>query len=423
MNKRTLTLLSLVICPVLAMGQIDGYRATYYVDGNKENYQYRSSIQLESTNSNASTVYATNGVELILIDMAINKTMGASADEDRRLTGVNSAILADGGSNIHMEECDVKSNCECADGFSAVGEGTKANIYKGSIRMTRADGAAVNASQDASIRIEKTIIDTYSSHSPAFYAISNGSVDILGCTGKNSGQVSPLFYSSNGNIKAQNCIMGTDRWSIGCVDEGLLDLTKNELKTKNLCGFLVYGAKECQRESRTWGKLILNNNRLEVSEGPLVFVTNSGGDIYLSRNKISCSNDEIISIKADDWGIQGQNYGEAKVTLEKQSLKGDILVDDQSSLDLNLKKGSKFNGNITGPNSSKRTVKVYMGKGTKWSFKGDCYLTSISFEQPFEKGLKQIKGKHTIYYDSSDPANAALNGKEYKTSKGVLKPM
>ena len=131
MNKRTLTLLSLAICPVLAMGQIDGYRASYYVDGNKENYQYRSSIQLESTNNNASVVYATNGVELILIDMAINKTMGASADEERHLTGVNSAILADGGSNIHMEECDVKSNCECADGFSAVGEGTKANIYKG----------------------------------------------------------------------------------------------------------------------------------------------------------------------------------------------------------------------------------------------------------------------------------------------------
>ena len=217
--------------------------------------------------------------------------------------------------------------------------------------------------------------------------------------------------------------MGTAKWSIGCVDEGCLELTDNDLQTKSLCGFLVYGAKECERESRTWGKLVLKGNRLAVAEGPLVYVTNTGGDIYLSNNKINCSNDEIISIKADEWGIKGQNYGEAKVTLYKQSLKGDILVDEESSLELNIQKGSKLNGRITGSNSLSRKIKVYMGKGTTWSFKGDCYLTSISFEQPLEKGLKQIKGKHTIYYDASDPANAYLNGKEYKTGGGVIKPL
>ena len=43
--------------------------------------------------------------------------------------------------------------------------------------------------------------------------------------------------------------------------------------------------------------------------------------------------------------------------------------------------------------------------------------------QPLEKGLKQLKGKHTIYYDPSDPANAQLEGKEYKTGGGKLCPL
>ena len=423
MRKRFLTLFSLAVCPVLAMGQIDGYRASYYVDGSKENFQYRSNVQLESINPDASVVYATNGVELVLTSMYLNKTMGGSSDEQRRQSGVNSAVLVDGGSNVRIDECEIKSNCELADGLSAVGEGTKVAITKGSFRMTRKDGAAINASHDASITANKVGIETFASHCPSFYASLNGSIDATECMGNNSAQVSPLFYTAKGNIKAQNCRMGTAKWSIGCVDEGCLELTDNDLQTKSLCGFLVYGAKECERESRTWGKLVLKGNRLAVAEGPLVYVTNTGGDIYLSNNKINCSNDEIISIKADEWGIKGQNYGEAKVTLYKQSLKGDILVDEESSLELNIQKGSKLNGRITGSNSLSRKIKVYMGKGTTWSFKGDCYLTSISFEQPLEKGLKQIKGKHTIYYDASDPANAYLNGKEYKTGGGVIKPL
>ena len=44
-------------------------------------------------------------------------------------------------------------------------------------------------------------------------------------------------------------------------------------------------------------------------------------------------------------------------------------------------------------------------------------------EQPVEKAVKSLKGKHTIYYDPSDPANAPLGGKEYKTGGGRLCPL
>ena len=215
--------------------------------------------------------------------------------------------------------------------------------------------------------------------------------------------------------------MSAGKWTIGSVDNGLIELNDNELKAGSVCGFLVYGADGKDRERRSSGKLILKNNNITVTEGPLLFVTNAMGEISLSGNKISCRNDEIICIKADEWGVKGSNQGQGTIDVEKQTLKGDIYVDSISTLKLVLNKGAKLNGSITGMPSDRREVRVTMGKGSVWTVKGDVYLTDIMFEQPIEKGLKQIKGKHVIYYDPD--LSTGLGGKEYKTGGGVLKPM
>ena len=246
-------------------------------------------------------------------------------------------------------------------------------------------------------------------------------MEITEARGDNTGQAASTFYSSGGTIKAEKCEMSSAKWTIGSLDEGLLELTGNKLKAGGVCGFLVYGADGKQREQRSAGTLVLNKNEITVTEGPLIFITNAGGTISLSRNKIICKNDEIISIKADEWGPKGNNQGDATINLEAQTLNGDIYVDSISSLELTLAKGGKLNGSITGDATDRRNVKVFLKKGAKWNLKGECYISSISFEQPLEKGLKQLKGKHVLYYDPE--VDTELGGKEYKTGGGVLCPM
>ena len=58
-----------------------------------------------------------------------------------------------------------------------------------------------------------------------------------------------------------------------------------------------------------------------------------------------------------------------------------------------------------------------------WTVKGESYLTSIEFTKSLKKGLKQLKGKHVIYYDPDDTRNASLGGREYKTGGGKLCPL
>jgi hypothetical protein len=423
MYKRIIAIVCVVLIPLIAIGQNVNIRASWYVDGAKVKYENRSHTALESASQGASVVYATNGVELILTKLRMNKTSGGILDDDRKETGRNSALLADELSQVLLEGCEVTSHASQADGVTANGKGTKVTLQEGKVVTNKSVSNAVSAINGAEIIVQKTEVNTTANQSPAFFAHNDGEIKVTEAFGQNGGQASPSFYVSSAVIRAEKCRLSSGKWTIGSVDTGLLEVTGSELKAGGVCGFLVYGANNKVSELRALDKLVLIKNTITVTEGPLILVTNAGGEISLSKNKISCRNDEIIAVKADDWGPKGSNMGNAIIDLDKQTLNGDIYVDSISSLELNLNKGGKLNGRITGNPCDGRTVNVCLKKGSAWTAKGDVYVNRIVFEQPLKKGLKQLKGKHVIYYDPDDAYNSPLEGKEHKTAGGVLRPM
>ena len=423
MHMRIPVILFACMLSITAMGQERKIQATWYVDGAKEKYENRSHTSLESLEQGTSVIYATNSVDLILTRLRMNKASGGVIDEDRMDTGRNSALLADCGSKVTMEFCEVVSHTPQADGVTASGKGTRIKLEEGSVTTNRLASKAICAIHGADVIVHKTEVNTSGNQSPAFFALDSGAVTVTEAFGLNAGQASPSFYVSTGKISADKCRMSSAKWTICSLDDGLLELTGNELKAGGICGFLVYGADR-ERECRSYGVLNLKKNTITVSEGPLILLTNSGADIYLTGNKISCKNDEIISVRRDEWGTKGLNQGDGSLYLEKQTLNGDIFVDSISSLSVFLKKGAKLNGRITGDPTDRRVVKINMYKGSTWTVKGDIYVTAVSFEGlSLEKGLKQIKGKHVIYYDPDALINSHLEGKEYRTGGGVLRPM
>lgn len=416
---RKSVLLFVCLLPLCAWGQNRKPVATWFVDGNVDKFENRSHTALESMEQGASVIYATNGTDLILTRLRLNKTSGSINDDDRRSTGINSTLLADNGSRVRVEFCDVTSHASNADCITASGQGTKISIQEGTVTANRSGSAAVNSVHGAEITIFKTEVKTIGNQSPSFYTLDGGKLDITEAFGQNAGQASPLFHSS-GNIFATKCRMSSGKWTIGNVEDGVMVLLKNELKAGGICGFLIYSTGAADVES----VLDLNRNSITVTEGPVFLVTNNNdAKIFVSGNSISCKNDDLLQVRADDWGVKGSNGGHALLTASKQSLSGDIFVDSISSLNLYLDKGGKLNGQINKVENRCAKVSVRIGKGASWTSKGDSYLTSIVFDQPLAKGLKQLKGKHTIYYDPADPANAPLEGKEYKTGGGMLRPL
>ena len=420
MSMRFPTLLFALLLPISVWGQNRDIRAAWYVDGNIEKNENRSHTALEAFEQGSSVVYATNEVYLILTQLRMNKTSGVIMDDDRRQTGVNSALLADKVSRVRVEECAVTSHVSNADGITTVGEGTTAIVQKGTVTTNKSGSAGIVAINGSVITDFKTEVNTASNQSPAFLAIDGGKIDIAESFGRCAGQASPLFHSS-GDIYATKCRLVSGKWTIGNVENGTLTLVNNDLKAGGISGFLVYSTKD----SDVKANLILSKNTMSVAEGPLFLVTNvdDATITVAENNKISLKSDELMSVRSDDWGKKGSNGGHAVFNVEKQSLSGSIDVDSISSLQVNLLKKGKLNGQINAVENRCAQVRVKLAAGSSWTSKGDSYLTSIEFDQPLAKGLKQLKGKHTIYYDPADPANAALEGKEYKTGGGMLRPL
>lgn len=423
MLMRIKVLLCVCMLPMFAWGQNRAPRATWYVDGDKVKWENRSHTSLEAMDPGSSVVYATNGVEVILTSLRLNKTSGTIMDDDRRERGINSVLYADAASRLTVENCTITSHTAMADGVSAYGEGTFVKMTGGMVVTNWNASVGINAENKGEFDLRNATIKCLDNHSFGIFASTDGVVNATATEITTGGQAAPAFYVSTGIIKADKSKANAAKWTIGSVDEGLLELTECELRAGGVSGFMIYGADGKQRTHRSTGSLVLTKNKITVDEGPAFFVTNACADITLNKNKISYHGKEIISIKADEWGTKGINQGDATVNVNKQTLSGDIYVDSISSLNLTLNKGAKLNGKITGNPVDTRTVKVVVNKGATWSAKGDVYISTIRFEQPLQKGLKQLKGKHVIYYDASNIINSYLEGKEYKTGGGWLRPM
>ena len=76
------------------------------------------------------------------------------------------------------------------------------------------------------------------------------------------------------------------------------------------------------------------------------------------------------------WGTTGSNGGTVKLTAEKQTLDGEILVDDISSLDLLMENGTVFTGAINASGES-GTVNVTLTGESAWTLTEDSYVTSF----------------------------------------------
>ena len=75
------------------------------------------------------------------------------------------------------------------------------------------------------------------------------------------------------------------------------------------------------------------------------------------------------------WGKSGENGGDVKMTLTNQTVEGDIVVDEISSLDLDMS-GSVLTGAINADNSGEN-ISVLLDENSTWNLTSDSYISSF----------------------------------------------
>lgn len=308
----------------------------------------------------------------------------------------NSSITKD-GANLTLKNITVTTNATGAnDVFSyggsattnnASSDGTTVNISDSKITTTKDNSGGIMTTGGGIMNATNLTIKTSGTSSAAIRSDrGGGEVNVNKGTYQTDGVGSPIIYST-ANITVKNAKL------IATKPEGVVIEGKNSVTLENVD--LTDTNNKLNGQSTTYKNIFLyqsmsgdasdgeatftaKNSNIVTNKGDTFYITNTSATINLSNNTIT-NNDKtgnFLRSKKDSWGNDGSNGGDTTLNMTNQSAIGNIVIDEISTLKMNLKDSSYYEGTINGDNSAK-SIKLVLDKTSKIKLTGDSYVTSL----------------------------------------------
>ncbi len=356
-----------------------------------------SSGTYTSTEKDEVAILLNGDTKTTLSDIAVTKTGDSDSGDSTSFYGTNSAILAKEGANITLKNLTIKTEANGANGVfcfggsattnNASGDGTTVTICDSDITTTKDNSGGIMTTGGGNMKASNLTVNTAGTSSAAIRTDrGGGAVTVDGGTYTTTGQGSPAIYST-ADITVKDSTL-VSKSSEGIVIEGKnnvtienCDLTDSNTKLngksttyKNI--FLYQSMSGDAAEGNA--EFTANNSTITTNNGDSFYVTNTTATINLNRNTIlnNDSSGNLLRVKADSWGKSGSNGGNVTLNATKQELLGNIVIDDISTLELNLKEGSTFEGTINGDNTAK-SIKLNIDDTSVITLTGDTYVTEL----------------------------------------------
>ena len=340
----------------------------------------------EAADENA--LRAENGANASIDGATVEKRKGdASSLENTLDYGLNAAILVHGKAELLLIVGDVTSAATGAGGVYA---------YDGTLRM---EGGNVRTNADSSfglaavhggeISLKETSVSTKGAFSPAVLALRDGGISMEGGIAATSGKASPAL-ESEGAIRAANATLRANNAEAADINGGSVTLTdcavsgsmgdviSADALVEPYCVALYNDADPAGRESA----FTMTRGALTAVKGDLFYATNTYANIYLEGVSLSLPEGRaLLRASGNDasrgWGAAGSNGAVCALTAQDQTLCGDIVADELSSVSLTLKGKTNYTGTVNTANTA-RAAEVTLGNGASWILTGNAYLTAFT---------------------------------------------
>ena len=357
------------------------------------------------TNSETNTVLVQNGGTLTLSNSKITKTGDTTNSGNSEFLGTNAAILTTYGSTAYIINSTIVTNASGANAIFATNTDSShsgAIIYVNdtTIDTYQDKSRGLDATYGGTIIADNVTINTRGG-SCAALATDRGEGTVIVSnsvlnTGvdNGTGQGSPCVYST-GAITAINCTGTAYGAQIVCIEgKNSITLINSTLYCSgegnrqengdyiDLAGVFIYQSMSGDAEVGTAVFNSTNSNLTILSTSdyytttPMFYVTNTKGIVTITNTTLNYGSGVLIKVSnQNQWGTIGSNGGDLTFNAINESLNGNIIVGDYSSLSLDLK-NSTYKGAIT--TSSNATSSVTIEAGSTWTLTGDSYLTSLT---------------------------------------------
>ncbi len=336
-----------------------------------------------ATEDDESAVDVGGSANETITNAIIKKDSGdATSADDSSFKGVNAAVRVYDEAILNLSGCTITSDAKNATGVFAYDKGTiyisdstvdvagggaggiqvagGGTLYATNLTVTSASKAAIRSDRGGGTLVVDggTYTSTGSNGCPAIYSTADISVSNSVCTSENSRAVI---------IEGKNSVILND-----CTLEGNDQSSKEGSVKANV---LLYQSASGDADEGT-SSFTMTGGSIKSNSGAMFYCTNTSSVITLSDAELILSEDNSLLIVSEGrWGKDGKNGGQCEFNATDQTLEGSIIVDDISSLDLNLS-GSTYEGAIN-ESGQAGEVSVSLDSASTWTLTGDSYITSF----------------------------------------------
>lgn len=347
-----------------------------------------SNMSFSSENDDENALRA-DGVTVSLADCTITKTGSSSNTENGDFYGMNAALLAENGAQVTVTGGEVTTSATNGNGIFSYGSGTVVNVSGTKIRTAERNSGGIQTTGGGKMNAEDLDVQTEGNSSAAIRSDrGGGTVNVKGGTYVTNGTGSPAIYSTadisvsdavltaNNSegivVEGKNSVKLTD-----CTLSGKMQGTYND-NSENIQCIMIYQSMSGDADV---GEAYFEANGGEITSlaGDMFYVTNTSCEIKLSGVKFNMADGVFLRAVGNSssrgWGKSGENGGDVKMTLTDQTVEGDIVVDEISSLDLDMS-GSVLTGAINADNSG-GNISVFLDENSTWNLTSDSYISSF----------------------------------------------
>ena len=164
---------------------------------------------------------------------------------------------------------------------------------------------------------------------------------------------------------------------------------KGSSSDENVHNVMIYQSMSGDADVGT-SEFSMTSGTLTAKNGDMFYVTNTDCIMTLSGVDIANEDSEGYLLRvcgnsaSKGWGTAGSNGAQVELTAKDQTLKGDIIVDSISTLDLTLSDNSTLEGTINIYDNEQNGAAVdnnsviQIDEGCTWTLTGDCTISSLT---------------------------------------------
>ena len=299
-----------------------------------------------------------SGGEINLTKVTVSKS-GDESSENSDFYGTNAGILVYNGGKLNLSDSTVSTGGAHANAVFAYGEGSTVDVKNTTITTTGNNSGGVMVTGGGTLTANNLTVETSGNSSAAIRSDrGGGTMTVSEGSYKTSGVGSPAIYST-ADITVKNAELEATA-SEGVVIEGnnsvtldtvsLVDtnttLNGNSETYKNV---FIYQSMSGDADEGT-GNFSAKDTEFTTNKGDTFFVTNTSAVINLENNTYVNNDSEgaFLRAQAGKWGTSGKNGGTVSVNLTNDEVKGDVVLDEISSLTLRLARKSYLRGQMSG---------------------------------------------------------------------------